>query len=139
MLLEGLLLALAIGSKVFAIVLIPLLLGLQWRAWLSFFMGILLITAPFLSIEPWVPEGLGEMARQWLFNAPIYMLLFPVLPPVWVKTSLGVDGIAGCAVVLYGGFESGPTTAECSGCRRIWSNLCCVALRQDSSDSATIC
>ncbi len=85
LILTGLLLALAIGSKVFAIVLIPLLLGFRWRAWLGFGLGILAITASFLSIEPWIPEGLGQMARNWLFNAPIYMLLLPVLPAVWIK------------------------------------------------------
>lgn len=84
----ALLLSLAVGSKVFAIILVPLLLGFRWRAWLVFGAGILAITATFLSIDPWFPEGLGEMASQWLFNAPIYMLLLPYLPAVWIKLLL---------------------------------------------------
>jgi len=83
--LTAILLALAVGSKIFAIILVPLLLGIRWRAWLVFCLGIVAITATFLSIDPWLPEGLGEMARHWLYNAPIYMLLLPVLPAVWIK------------------------------------------------------
>ena len=83
--LAALLLALAVGSKVFAIILVPLLLGFRWRAWLVFCAGILAITATFLSLDPWFPEGLGAMADQWLFNAPVYRLLLPFLPFVWIK------------------------------------------------------
>lgn len=83
--LAALLLSLSVGSKVFAIILVPLLLGFRWRAWLVFGAGILAITATFLSIDPWIPEGLGEMASHWMFNAPMYMLLLPVLLPGWIK------------------------------------------------------
>ncbi len=83
--LSAILLSLAVGSKIFAIILVPLLLGFNFRAWLSFFSGILLITLPFFSIDPWLPEGLGTMATQWLFNAPINSLLFTLLPAIWVK------------------------------------------------------
>ena len=84
-LLSALLLSLAVGSKVFAIILVPFLLGFNWRNWLYFFAGILLITLPFSSLDPWLPGGLTAMANQWLFNAPFYQILFTVLPPLWVK------------------------------------------------------
>lgn len=82
---SALLLSLAVGSRVFAIILVPLLLGLHWRAWLSFIAGISLITLPFLSLDPWLPAGLGAMAEQWLFNAPLYSILFTLLPAPTVK------------------------------------------------------
>ena len=93
--LAALLLALAVGSKIFAIVLVPLLLGLNWRAWLSFLVGIVLITLPFLSIDPWFPEGLSAMANQWLFNAPIYSLFINLIPASWLKIGLMIVFILG--------------------------------------------
>ena len=66
---------LAVGVKVFALVLVPFLIGWQWRAWLSFVATIVVIALPFGLIEAWVPAGLQAMAGTWLFNAPVYALV----------------------------------------------------------------
>lgn len=73
-------LTLAVGSKIFAIVLAPLLLGKDWRRWLLFIVCCIAIAWPFGLREAWLPDGLQEMASSWFFNAPIYALLENVLP-----------------------------------------------------------
>lgn len=71
----GALLALAMGVKVFAIILVPFLLGWQWRGWLVFFATAIVMSLPFGISEAWVPAGLKVMGDNWLFNAPIYSAL----------------------------------------------------------------
>ena len=73
--LMGSLLALALGVKVFVIVLVPFLLLLRWRAWLGFVVTALFISLPFGLLASWIPEGLSAMGAHWLFNAVLYELL----------------------------------------------------------------
>ena len=76
----GILLALAVGAKVFALLVIPVLLAssLNWSSLIKVTVGFIvtigLITASFTSIAIWWPEGLQAMASDWLFNAPAYLL-----------------------------------------------------------------
>ena len=73
----GGLLALATGVKVFAIIMVPFLLGWQWRGWLMFFAIAIGVSIPFGIAQAWLPAGLKVMNDAWLFNAPIYTLLLP--------------------------------------------------------------
>lgn len=86
--LAGAALGLAVGVKVFAILLLPFLLlfPLDRRGWvgalyllLGFGATIAITTAVFGSLAIWVPEGLQAMAESWMFNAPLYALLLNVL------------------------------------------------------------
>lgn len=97
----GAFMALACGVKVFALMLVPFLLGFQWRAYLAFSVTAILVAAPFGVIEAWFPSGLAAMGGDWLFNAPIYLLM---LPWVSVQTTklvlLGLLALA-CAIYLF--------------------------------------
>ncbi len=87
----GLLLALAVGAKVFALLIIPLVICYpknfrsSSKIILGFLLGILLITLSFGTLGIWFPEGLGAMAKHWIFNAPLYRALFPPLPITVIK------------------------------------------------------
>ncbi|MGS2723719.1 hypothetical protein ACVBEJ_08215 [Porticoccus sp. GXU_MW_L64] len=79
-------LALAVAGKLFALILVPLLLRFQWRSWLVF--GATL-AALWLPISGGVlPQGLSAMAADWQFNAPIYQLLGPTVGPGLLKIIL---------------------------------------------------
>ena len=79
--LTGALLAMATGTKVFALLLLPFLLFRRGNTrfllygLLGFAMVIGLITWSFGTTLIWFPEGLKVMANAWLFNAPVYLLL----------------------------------------------------------------
>lgn len=70
----AILLALAAGVKVFALIIAPILLRFNWRAWSVFIATAILIALPFGIKNAWIPEGLQAMAGTWLFNAPLYYL-----------------------------------------------------------------
>ena len=74
-LLVGICAGLAVGVKVFALVVVPFLIGWQWRAWLGFIATVILVALPFGLLEAWIPVGLQAMAGAWLFNAPLYALV----------------------------------------------------------------
>ncbi len=82
------LLALAAGVKIFALILVPLLLRFHWRAWLVFITSAIIIAQPFGLKAAWVPAGLSAMASDWLFNAPLYSLLSLWLPISTIKALL---------------------------------------------------
>ena len=79
------LIAIAVASKIFALIIAPLILGLCWRAWLVFIVALLFVSAPFLVDATQMTVGLQTMAELWLFNSPIYMLLLNIFPSIWVK------------------------------------------------------
>lgn len=87
-LLAAILLALAAASKVFALILVPFLLGLRIRAWLVFSVTALLVALPFGVLMAWKPEGLTAMADSWLFNAPLYFFFWQWLPIGVIKITL---------------------------------------------------
>jgi len=75
----GVLVALALGVKVFALIILPFLLLLKWRAWLAFLATALLISLPFGLLAAWLPDGLVAMSKFWLFNAALYELFIGVV------------------------------------------------------------
>jgi alpha-1,6-mannosyltransferase len=84
-LVAGAFLGLALGIKVFALLLAPLVLiyrGNVTRSLLAaagFFLTLLGITLWYGSLSIWAPQGLRVMADSWLFNAPLYLLLTNLL------------------------------------------------------------
>jgi len=82
------LLALAAGVKVFALILVPFLIAFRWRYWLTFSITVWAIALPWGLKNAWLPEGLSSMAENWLFNAPLYSLLSPLMPIFNIKITL---------------------------------------------------
>ena len=66
--------ALALGTKPFALLMLPFLFRRDLRAWLSLLLMCALIAWPFGLRAAWFPDGLAVMGRDWLFNAPLYAL-----------------------------------------------------------------
>ncbi len=93
-LLTGTFLGLALGIKVFAILLAPFVLihrgnlRQSIHAAAAFFLTLLVITVWFGSLKIWFPEGLLVMADSWLFNAPLYLLLTKLISFELTKTLL---------------------------------------------------
>ncbi len=89
-LLVGLLLALAAGVKIFALVAAPFLLGFKWRAWGALVVTGVLVAWPFGMLAAWFPEGLQVMGSQWLFNSPLHFALqgLEILNPQWIVRGL---------------------------------------------------
>lgn len=89
-LLVGLLLALAAGVKVFALVAAPFLLGFKWRAWGALLVTGVLVAWPFGLLAAWFPEGLQVMGSQWLFNSPLHFTLqgLEIVNPQWIVRGL---------------------------------------------------
>ncbi len=79
------LLGLAVTSKIFAIVIAPLLPLFNWRAWIVFITTCLVVSLPFLNDFVQMTSGLRSMAELWLFNAPVYFTLLYLVPPFWLK------------------------------------------------------
>ena len=82
------LLALAVGIKLVAILIMPFFLQFNWRAWVAFLLTALMIAFPFGIINAWFPSGLGAMSQDWLFNAPLYLILSPWLEFTQIKLTL---------------------------------------------------
>jgi len=61
-------------SKIFAFIIVPILLGFYWKRWLVFLLTAMLVSWPLGLVDAWLPEGLKAMATQWYFNAPVYAL-----------------------------------------------------------------
>jgi len=101
----GVCMALACGVKVFAIMVLPFILRLQWRAWLAFLITAMLIALPFGIKEAWLPGGLSTMGSNWLFNAPIYFLANLAIGD-WISLGtfkfimIGLLGIASASYLL---------------------------------------
>lgn len=81
----GLLLALACGVKIFALLAVPFLLQNDWRGWLAWLAGMALLAWPFGLVDAWLPGGLQAMGDLWLFNAPIYF----AATGIWGPSILG--------------------------------------------------
>lgn len=89
----GLLLALASGAKIFALLLAPCLLGRQWRAWAVFTLALLMLHLPF-GVESFWPGGLQAMSQQWQFNAGLHSLLGQMMPATVVRVGTGLIFVA---------------------------------------------
>lgn len=93
----GGLLALACGVKIFAVVAVPFLLQSDWRGWLAFCLGLIILALPFGVLSAWLPAGLQAMGSDWLFNAPIYI----TAAAGWGVSGLAVAKIL-CAILFVG-------------------------------------
>ena len=104
--LAGVALALGVGAKIFAVLVLPYLLSQRWspRYWSTilgwFFVTLALITLAFGTVTVWTPEGLQAMADSWLFNSAVYLLLLEVLPFQSIKLLL--LGIFAVYILLTG-------------------------------------
>lgn len=89
LLIAGTLGGLAVGVKVFALIGIPFLM-IRGAANAQPSMPVVRLVAGFLfalgaitlyygDLSIWFPEGLSTMASSWLFNAPLYQLMLPLL------------------------------------------------------------
>jgi hypothetical protein len=87
---SGGLLGLAISSKIFPAVLLPLFLRRAgWRSVLTALAVVVLLALPFLGAGRDLFSGLGAFAREWKFNAGIFSLLDGVLPSWLARLSAG--------------------------------------------------
>lgn len=79
--LVGIFIGLACGIKIFALLLAPFLLLIgkdlkkSFTGSVSFILTVALITWWYGTLEVWAPAGLVAMAENWLFNAPLYLIL----------------------------------------------------------------
>lgn len=105
--LAGIALGLALGAKIFALLIVPFLFSRVWAIgyWLRLggatFVSLALITLSFGTIKIWVPEGLLAMADSWLFNSPLYYLLLPTLSFSSIKAILLASFVLYCLVVFF--------------------------------------
>ena len=82
-------LGLAVGAKVFALVLAPLvLIRSKVRHWLAFAGALLLLYAPFVLTGGTDLDSLVVFAREWEFNSAAYGVLATVLAPTHAKVVL---------------------------------------------------
>ncbi|MCV6604033.1 MAG: hypothetical protein OIF34_01920 [Porticoccaceae bacterium] len=79
-------LALAVSAKIFALILVPLLLRFQWRSWLIFGATLAAVWVPVSGGQ--LPGGLSAMAADWQFNAPLYQLFGVQAGPARLKLIL---------------------------------------------------
>ncbi len=86
----AILIALAAGAKIFAIIVAPFLLRFNIKAWLIFLATVLLIALPFGINTAWLPDGLKAMSGNWFFNAPLYLLLQQLFSFAGIKIFLTV-------------------------------------------------
>jgi len=69
-------LALSLCAKIFAILLVPLVLvRCKPQQWLLFFATVILIYAPFFAINSADITGLSAFARDWKFNGSVHALI----------------------------------------------------------------
>ncbi len=96
----GVCIGLAIGAKIFALLLLPfVLIRAPLRAWLSFAGTLLLLYLPFLVQGSTDFASLMIFARDWEFNAALYALLSAWLEPIIAKALLAAGLIV--ALALY--------------------------------------
>ncbi len=101
-------LALAVGSKLFALLALPFLLFLRpniYKTTIPVFIIALLITYNYLWIDTnfglqqyWNNSGLQAMVTNWLFNAPVYFILLEFSLPFQYAKIL----IVGIGILIYG-------------------------------------
>lgn len=83
-------LALSVGAKVFALLMVPFVLWrLAFRYWCIFGLVLLVLYGPFIWQGGSDMAGLFVFAREWQFNSSVYALLRQWLDPLSVKFILG--------------------------------------------------
>lgn len=93
-------LAIAVGSKLFAFLLVPLLLRFNWRGWAMFAATLALLHLP-LADPTGTAEALSAMAQFWVFNAPLYYLFASLVGFQELKVLLVAGFAALCAVYFF--------------------------------------
>ena len=84
-------LGLAVGAKVFALLLVPLvLIRARPRHWCIFAATLALLYGPFLVAGATDLDTLLVFAREWEFNSAAFGLLAAVVPPNFAKLALAV-------------------------------------------------
>jgi hypothetical protein len=91
----GAALGLAVGAKIFALLIVPAILRFRIVAWVAFGMTVLILYVPFLgSIFPLAGgirgHPLWTMGAAWIFNAPLYGFLQPLIGPWTLRVLLAV-------------------------------------------------
>ena len=92
----------AVASKLFAFLLVPLLLRWRWRPWLVFAAVVLLLHLPLQGAGNQF-ESLSAMASAWFFNAPIYYLTYAHIDFTLMKQILSVVFLLCCAGYFFRG------------------------------------
>jgi hypothetical protein len=83
--------ALAVAAKIFALLLVPFLLGRRPRAWALFALVLAACYVPFWvrgSLADWA--GLRAFAAEWEFNSSLYALARILLGPSQGKLTCGI-------------------------------------------------
>ncbi|MDE0405575.1 MAG: hypothetical protein OXI53_09720 [Nitrospira sp.] len=84
-------LGMAVGAKIFALVLVPLVLvGAGFRHWVLFVLTLAALYAPFVIQGGTDFESLLVFAREWEFNSAAFGFLATVLHPFHAKLVLGL-------------------------------------------------
>ena len=84
-------LALAVGAKIFVLILAPLvLIRARIIHWCCFAAALAVLYAPFALMGATEFESLAVFAREWEFNAALFGLFTVVLSPTQAKVVLGI-------------------------------------------------
>ncbi len=84
-------LGMAVGAKIFALVLVPLVLvGAGFGHWILFGVMLVALYVPFVLQGGTDIESLLVFAREWEFNSAAFGLFATVLPPFQAKLVLGL-------------------------------------------------
>lgn len=96
--------ALAVSSKIFAVLLVPFLLQLSWRRWGVFIVTLGLIFLPFAQDLLALFQSVQTMGQHWIFNAPVY-LAFDHYATVFPQYFSSASYILGLAYIKYIGLS----------------------------------
>jgi hypothetical protein len=95
-------LALSVGAKVFALLMVPFVLWrLAFRYWCLFVLVLLALYGPFVWQGASDMAGLMVFAREWHFNSSVYTVLRQWLDPQSVKFILGSAFIVAYAILFW--------------------------------------
>ncbi len=94
-------LALSVGAKVFALLLVPFVLWrLPWRYWAGFVLVLAVLYTPFLLQNGSDMAGLQIFIQQWQFNGSLYALVSQLFSIPVARWSLGVAFLF-CYLLLF--------------------------------------
>lgn len=98
----GILLGLAVGSRLFAWILVPfLLVRAGWRVWVAFATTLVLLYIPFFLQGATEFESLIVFARHWEFNSIVYGIASVLIGKDTARLLLGMGLLAGVALYLF--------------------------------------
>lgn len=95
-------LALSVGAKVFALLLVPFVLWrMRFRYWVIFALTLLALYGPFVWRGSSDLAGLIVFAREWQFNSLAYGFMLQWFEPLEVKLILGVSFLVAYARLFW--------------------------------------